>query len=141
MIDNLEERRARGHQVVREMFGDQWHARYVAAISGNVFGAEAGRMTLEFAFAENWARPGLDRKSRSMVIIGALIAQGRQDELRNHIRAGLNNGITVEELEQIILQTIPYCGFPAGSQALEAAAAVLKERGETVITANDVEIL
>ena len=111
MIDNLEERRARGHQVVREMFGDQWHARYVAAISGNVFGAEAGRMTLEFAFAENWAR------------------------------AGLNNGITVEELEQIILQTIPYCGFPAGSQALEAAAVVLKERGETVITANDVEIL
>ena len=62
MIDNLEERSARGHQVVREMFGDQWHARYVAAISGNVFGAEA-------------------------------------------------------------------------------AAAVLKERGETVITANDVEIL
>jgi 4-carboxymuconolactone decarboxylase len=137
MIDDLNERRARGHQVLREMFGDKWQAAYESGIEGNGFGAEAGRMALEFAFAETWGRPGLDRKSRSMVVIGALIAQGKPDELRNHIRAGLNNGITVEELELIILQTIPYCGFPACAQALEAAAVVLKERGLDVTTAKD----
>jgi 4-carboxymuconolactone decarboxylase len=137
MMDDLKERRARGHQVLREMFGDTWQAAYEAGITGTGFGAEAGRMALEFAFAETWGRPGLDRKSRSMVVIGALIAQGKPDELRNHIRAGLNNGITVDELEQIILQTIPYCGFPAASQALEAAAVVLKERGQQVTTAKD----
>jgi len=137
MMDDLKERKARGHQVLREMFGDTWQAAYEAGITGTGFGAEAGRMALEFAFAETWGRPGLDRKSRSMVVIGALIAQGKPDELRNHIRAGLNNGITVDELEQIILQTIPYCGFPAASQALEAAAVVLKERGQQVTTAKD----
>jgi 4-carboxymuconolactone decarboxylase len=137
MLDNLDERRARGHQVLREMFGDKWQQAYAAAIAGTGFGAEAGRMALEFAFAETWARPGLDRRSRSLVVIGALIAQGKPDELKNHIRAGLNNGITVEELELVILQTIPYCGFPAASQALEAAAFVLKERGLTVETAKD----
>jgi 4-carboxymuconolactone decarboxylase len=137
MMDDLKERRARGHQVIREMFGDQWQAAYEAGIAGTGFGSEAGRMALEFAFAETWGRPGLDRKSRSMVVIGALIAQGKPDELRNHIRAGLNNGITVDELEQIILQTAPYCGFPAVSQALEAAAVVLKERGLQVTTAKD----
>ena len=137
MLDNLDERRARGHQVLREMFGDKWQQAYAAGIAGTGFGAEAGRMALEFAFAETWARPGLDRRSRSLVVIGALIAQGKPDELKNHIRAGLNNGITVEELELVILQTIPYCGFPAASQALEAAAYVLKERGLTVETAKD----
>jgi 4-carboxymuconolactone decarboxylase len=137
MINDLEERKARGHQVLREMFGEKWQKAYEAGTTGTGFGSEAGRMALEFAFAENWARPGLDRRSRSLVVIGALIAQGKPDELKNHIRAGLNNGITVEELELVILQTIPYCGFPAGSQALEAAAFVLKERGLTVETAKD----
>jgi 4-carboxymuconolactone decarboxylase len=137
MLDNLDERRARGHQVLREMFGDKWQQAYAAGIAGSGFGAEAGRMALEFAFAETWGRPGLDRRSRSLVVIGALIAQGKHDELKNHIRAGLNNGITVEELELVILQTVPYCGFPAASQALEAAAFVLKERGLTVETAKD----
>lgn len=141
MIENLEERRARGHQVLREMFGEKWQQAYQAAISGNGFGSEVGRMALEFAFAENWARPGLDRRSRSLVVIGALIAQGKADELKNHIRAGLNNGISVEEIELIILQTVPYCGFPAASQALEAASTVLRERGLVVETAKDRGIL
>lgn len=141
MIDNLEQRRARGKQVLQEMFGEKFLAGYEAVISGDGFGSEAGRMALEFAFAETWGNPALDRKLRSCVIIGALIAQGRSDELKNHIRAGFSNGISEKELEQIILQCIPYCGFPAGSQALEAAAQVLKERGEQVTTAKERGIL
>lgn len=141
MMDNLEERRARGRQVLREMFGEKFLAGYEAGIAADGFGAEAGRMALEFAFAETWGNPALERKSRSFVIIGALIAQGKPDELKNHIRAGLNNGITVKELEQAIVQTVPYCGFPAASQALEAAAFVLKERGIDITTAKDRGIL
>ena len=141
MIENLEERRARGRQVLREMFGEKFLAGYEAGISGTGFGSEAGRMALEFAFAETWGNPALPRKSRSFVIIGALIALGKPDELRNHIRAGLNNGITVDELEQVILQTVPYCGFPAAAQALEAAHHVLKERGIHTVTAKDRGIL
>jgi 4-carboxymuconolactone decarboxylase len=137
MADGLDDRKARGHELLREMFGDKWQAAFEVGIAGSGFGAEAGRMALEFAFAETWARPGLDRRSRSLVTIGALIAQGKPDELKNHIRAGLNNGITIVELEQAIMQTIPYCGFPAASQALEAAAFVLKERGLNVETAKD----
>ncbi len=141
MIDDLNERRARGRKVVQEMFGDKFLAGYEAAIDSDGFGAEAGRMALEFAFAETWGNPALARKSRSFLIIGALIALGKPDELKNHIRAGLNNGITVEELEQAILQTAPYCGFPAAGQALEAAQHVLKERGIAVTTAKDRGIL
>jgi 4-carboxymuconolactone decarboxylase len=137
MIDNLEERRARGRQVIREMFGEKFAAGYEAGITGEGFGKEAGRMALEFAFAENWGNPKLDRKSRSLVILGALIALGKGDELKNHIRAGLNNGITIDELEQVILQTIPYVGFVFGAEALQAAGAVLKERGVDVKTAKD----
>jgi 4-carboxymuconolactone decarboxylase len=141
MMDNLEERRARGRQVLREMFGEKFLAGYEAAIAGTGFGSEVGRMALEFAFAETWGNPALARKSRSFVIIGALIAQGKPDELKNHIRGGLNNGITVDEIEQAIVQTIPYCGFPAAGQALEAAAAVLKERGVDITTAKERGIL
>ena len=137
MIDNLEERRARGRQVLREMLGEKFLTGYEAAMKGQEFGAEAARMALEFAFAETWGNPALARKSRSFVIIGALIALGKRDELKNHVQAGLNNGISVEELEQAILQTVPYCGFPAAGQALECAQQVLKERGVAVTTAKD----
>ena len=141
MMDNLEERRARGRQVIREMFGEQFLAGYEAGIGGEGFGAEAGRMALEFAFAETWGNPALERKSRSFVIIGALIAQGKTDELKNHMRAGLNNGITVKELEQVVLQIVPYCGFPAAAQALESAHVVLQERGIATTSAKERGIL
>lgn len=137
MIDNLDERRARGRQVLREMFGEKFLAGYEAGIAGDGFGSDVGRMALEFAFAETWGNPALERRCRSFVIIGALIALGKPAELKNHIRGGLNNGITVKELEQAIMQTVPYCGLPAAGQALEAAAAVLKERGLDVTTANE----
>jgi 4-carboxymuconolactone decarboxylase len=137
MINNLEERRARGRQVLKEMFGDKFLASYEEGMGSDGFGAEAGRMALEFAFAETWGNPALDRKSRSFVVIGALIAQGWGAELKNHIRAGLNNGITVQELEQAILQIVPYCGFAAAAQALESAHAVLKERGIATTSAKE----
>lgn len=137
MMDDLEKRRALGLEVIREMFGEKFLAGYTAAIESSGFGSEAARMALEFSFAETWGQPELKKRERSMVIIGALTALGKADELKNHLRAGLNNGISVKELEAIILQTIPYVGFVLGAEALQAASAVLKERGMDVKDAKD----
>ncbi|MGE0388372.1 MAG: carboxymuconolactone decarboxylase family protein [Gammaproteobacteria bacterium] len=140
-MDDLQARRDLGRKVIREMLGEQFAAAYEAGITGNGFCSDAGRMALEFAFAETWGQPGLDRKSRSMVILGALIALGKAPELRNHVRAALNNGITVPELEQIILQTLPYVGFVLGAEAMQVAGEVLKERGMDVKTSKDLGTL
>lgn len=128
-MSELDQRREVGRQVLRDMFGEAFLAGFEQAANSNAFGAKTARLALEFAFAETWGDPALDKKSRSMVTIGALIALGKPDELKNHVRAGLSNGLTVAELEAVILQTVPYVGFPAVAQALEAAMAVLKERG------------
>jgi 4-carboxymuconolactone decarboxylase len=137
MMDDLEKRRALGLQVVREMFGEKFLAGYQSALDSDEFGCEAARMALEFSFAETWGQPELKKRERSFVILGALIALGKGDELKNHIRAGLTNGITVKELEAVIMQTIPYVGFVHGAEALQAASAVLKERGMDIKDSKD----
>jgi 4-carboxymuconolactone decarboxylase len=129
MMDALEQRREKGRQVLRDMFGEAFLASFEQAAKSNDFGAKAARLALEFAFAETWGDHALDKKYRSMVTMGALIALGRSDELKNHVRAGLNNGLTVAEIEAVILQTLPYVGFPAIAQAQEATMVVLAERG------------
>ena len=142
MANEIEARYERGYDVLRKMFDDKFAETYRKRVEAGGFGSRAGRMALEFAFAENWAaEEGLNRKERSIAVISALIAQGREDELKNHYRAGFNNGLTVEEVESLILQLIPYCGFPAGAQAMEAAAAVLKEKGMDVTTSKDSGLL
>lgn len=137
MASEIEARYEKAYKVLTEMFGEKWVAGYKGHVAKGGFGTRAGTMALEFAFAENWAAPGLPRRERSIAVISALIAQGRGDELKNHFRAGISNGLTAQDIEDIILQLIPYCGFPAGSQALEAAAAVLKEKGMDVMTAKE----
>ncbi len=128
-MDALEQRKEVGRQVLRDMFGEQFLAGFEQAANSTGFGAKTARLALEFAFAETWGDDALEKKYRSMVTIGALIALGKSDELKNHVRAGLSNGLSVKELEAVILQTVPYVGFPAVAQALEASMAVLKERG------------
>jgi len=68
-------------------------------------------------------------KYRSAVVIATLVAQRQTAELKNHVRFGLNNGLSVVELQEIIIQTLPYVGFPAISSALAATIEVLRERG------------
>jgi len=128
-MTTLEQRKELGRQVLLDMFGERFLAGFDQAVNSTGFGSKAARLALEFAFAETWGDPALEKKHRSMVTIGALIALGKSDELKNHVRAGLTNGLTVAELEAVILQTVPYVGFPAVAQALEASMAVLKERG------------
>ncbi|MBK5010943.1 hypothetical protein IAE33_002803 [Pseudomonas sp. S60] len=114
--------------MVRMMGPEFAKAMEVNAGSGG-FAADVGKMAVEFAFGAVWSRPGLELKHRSAVVIGALIASRQPDELRNHLRFGLNNGLSVEEIQEIIIQTLPYVGFPAVSSALGVAIEVLRERG------------
>lgn len=80
------------------------------------------------AWGDIWSRPGLDRRSRSVSVITSLIAHGHHEELAMHLRAGLRNGLTVEEITEIILQTAVYSGVPAANTAFRIANEVFAEQ-------------
>jgi 4-carboxymuconolactone decarboxylase len=125
----LDKRLEAGQQVVREMLGESFLQGMAAHMSSGGFGSEAARLAFGSAFADTWARPGLERKYRSMIVMAALIALRTPEEYKNHVRAALNNGCTVAEIEEVIIQLIPYVGFPTVSVALTAAGQVLREKG------------
>ena len=118
-----------GHELMVSMMGPEFAAALEANASSGAFGADVGRMAIEFAFGSVWNRPGLERKHRSAVTIAALIATRQTAELKNHLRFGLDNGLSVQEIQEIIIQTLPYLGFPVIATALGAAIEVLRERG------------
>jgi 4-carboxymuconolactone decarboxylase len=116
----------RGMAVRREVLGD-----------AHVDRSEAARtpLTDDFqdyitrcAWGEVWTRPGLDRRTRSCITIAMLIALGRDEELAMHLRAALRNGVTEEELREVLLQSAVYCGVPAANNAFRIAAEVLSPR-------------
>jgi 4-carboxymuconolactone decarboxylase len=87
------------------------------------------QLTTEYCWDEIWNRPGLDRRSRSILNLGMIAALNRPHELKIHIRGALNNGITKEELREIFLQISVYCGMPAGIDSFRLAKEVFKEMG------------
>jgi 4-carboxymuconolactone decarboxylase len=89
-------------------------------------GAEAAvaDLALEFVFGKIWSREGLDRKQRSLVTIGALIALRQTAELQNHFRIALTNGLSMAEIEEAIVQMAPYAGFPAAWSAAGVLASM-----------------
>lgn len=86
-------------------------------------------LVTEFAFGAVWSRPGLDRRSRSILNIGMLAALNRPDALAGHIRAGITNGLTVEEVRECVLQVAAYAGLPAGLASMKVARQVFTEMG------------
>ncbi len=123
----MESAKESGRRVVREMMGEDVLEAMENHAAAGEFGSAAAELALENAFGDIWARPGLDRRSRSLVTLGILMAQGQPEELKNHVRIGLANGLTAKEIEEVLLQGIPYSGFPAYSVASRAALAVLRE--------------
>ena len=118
-----------GLEVRREVLG----AAYVdKSIDGaNDFTMAFQRITTEWAWGYDWARPGLDRKSRSILNLGMLTALNRPQELKLHVRAAITNGVTVEEIKEALMQATIYCGVPAGLDAFRSANEVLTELGLT----------
>jgi 4-carboxymuconolactone decarboxylase len=118
----------RGMRVRREVLGDE---HVDAAVERTTeFTADFQDFITRYAWGEIWARPGLDRKTRSCITLTALVALGRLDELEMHVRAAVRNGLTPEEIGEIFLQSAVYCGVPAANSAFAVARRVLSERGE-----------
>ena len=117
----------RGMEVRRAVLGDEHVDR--AAARATDFTADFQDLITRYAWGEIWTRPGLDRRTRSCITLTALVAGGHDQELAMHVRAALRNGLTPEEIKEVLLQTAIYCGVPAANSAFAIAQEVLAEEG------------
>lgn len=115
----------RGMAVRREVLGDAYVEQ--AGVRAAEFGRDFQTLITEFAWGDVWTRPGLDRRSRSMIAMTALIAHGHHEELGLHIRAALRNGLSRDEINEVLLQSAVYCGVPAANTAFRIARDVFAE--------------
>jgi 4-carboxymuconolactone decarboxylase len=115
----------RGMKIRREVLGDAHVDDAVARTTD--FTADFQDLITRYAWGEIWTRPGLDRRMRSAITLTALIAGGRFDELPMHVGAALRNGLSHEEIKEVLLQSAIYCGVPAANTAFAVAARVLEE--------------
>jgi 4-carboxymuconolactone decarboxylase len=122
---NDDEHRAEGMQVRREVLGDEHVDRAIAGTTP--FTADFQDLITRYAWGEIWTRPGLDRRMRSAITLTALTALGHHHELAMHVRAALRNGLTPEEIKEVLLQAAIYCGVPAANRAFAIAQEVLAE--------------
>jgi 4-carboxymuconolactone decarboxylase len=131
MTDNRNETIAelfdRGLALRREVLGPEYVDKSLNA--ANDFMMAFQRLTTEWCWGYAWTRPGLDRKTRSLVNLAMLTALNRSPEIKLHVRGALNNGVTVDEIKEVLIHATIYCGIPAGLDAFKAANDVLKEVG------------
>jgi len=122
-----DETHERGMTTRREVLGD---AHVDAAIAGTTpFTAEFQELITRYAWGEIWSRSGLDRRTRSCITLTALVALNHHHELAMHVRAALRNGLTADEIKEVLLQSAVYCGVPAANRAFAIAQEVLNEEG------------
>ena len=117
----------KGLKIRREVLGPDY-------VDGSLAGADDfmmafQRITTEWCWGYAWSRDGLDRKTRSMLNLAMLTALGKPVELKLHVKGALANGVSVEEIKEILLHATVYCGIPAGLDAFKAAHEVLKAEG------------
>src|SRR5918996_4174001 len=112
-------------EVRREVLGDEHVDEAISRTTE--FTAEFQDFITRYAWGEIWARPGLDRRTRSAITLTALVALNREPELALHLRAALRNGLTREEIKEVLLQTAIYCGVPAANAAFAVFQQVLQE--------------
>jgi 4-carboxymuconolactone decarboxylase len=118
----------RGMKVRREVLGDE---HVDAAIERTTdFTADFQDLITRYAWGEIWTRPGLDRRTRSCITLTALVALGKVEELEMHVRAALRNGLTQDEIKEVLLQSAIYCGVPAANSAFAVAQGVLAAQEE-----------
>lgn len=125
----MDERSEYGQKIFGELMGEKKAAAFREHVSSTGFASEIWRLARDFAFADIWGREGLERKHRSLVTLGILIATRQTLELKNHIRIAVRNGLTVRELEEVLLQCLPCLGFPPVATAATAMIETLQELG------------
>jgi 4-carboxymuconolactone decarboxylase len=115
----------RGMKIRREVLGDEHVDRAIENSTEHT--AAFQEFITRYAWGEVWARPGLDRRTRSSITLTALVALGRFDELAMHIRGARRNGLSDEEIGEVLLHTAVYCGVPAANSAFKVFQRVLAE--------------
>ena len=119
------ERYHKGLETRREVLGKEHVDRAQANLTE--FNAPFQEFITRYAWGEIWERAGLTRRERSLITLAMLVALNREPEFRMHIRAALNNGVTTEEIREVLIHAGIYCGLPAANAAIQAAEQVIKE--------------
>lgn len=117
----------KGLDVRRDVLGAEYVDNSIAKADDFMMAFQ--NITTEWCWGYAWTRPGLERKTRSMLNLAMLTALGKPAELKLHVKGALTNGVTVEEIKEILLHATVYCGIPAGLEAFKAAHEVLKAEG------------
>lgn len=122
------DRHQTGMKIRREVLGD----RHVdgAEAAADPFTAEFQDLITRYAWGEIWSRPGLSGQTRSLLTIALLVALNRPEELRMHLRAAANNGVTQSEIKEVLLHCAVYCGLPSANAAFHLAQEVFEEPQE-----------
>jgi 4-carboxymuconolactone decarboxylase len=117
----------KGLAIRREVLGDEYVDSSLA--NADEFMTALQRITTEWAWGYIWSRPGLDRRSRSLMNLAMLTALGKPHELQLHVKGALANGVTVDEIKEALLHAAVYCGLPAALEAFRATHEVLVREG------------
>jgi 4-carboxymuconolactone decarboxylase len=123
---NDDERYAAGMEVRRAVLGAEHVERATSRITGLT--NEFQDLITRYAWGEIWTRPGLPRHTRSLLTIAMMVALNRREELELHLRAAKNNGVTLDEIKEVLMQTAIYCGVPAANGAFHLAQQVLADQ-------------
>ena len=121
-----DERAKNGLQTRRAVLGADYVDKAMAQV--DEFNEEFVELLNTYCWNDIWNRPGLPRKMRSVLNLGMLVALGKEHELKLHINGALNNGLTKDEIKEVLLQTAIYCGVPAAVVAFRAAREVFRDR-------------
>ena len=112
----------------KQVMGEDFVARAFDGVTA--FTAPLQEHITRSAWGDVWQRPGLDLKTRSLVTVAMLTALGKQNELKGHVRGALNNGATVQEIQEVLLHATVYCGVPTAVEAFRSAAEVVGAAGQ-----------
>jgi 4-carboxymuconolactone decarboxylase len=115
----------KGLKVRKEVLGEDYVNKSIAG--ADEFTRTMAEWSTEFCWGALWTRPGLDRKTRSLINLAMLSALGKTHELKLHVRGVLTNGVTVEEIKEVLLQVAVYCGVPAGMDSFRNAREAIKD--------------
>jgi 4-carboxymuconolactone decarboxylase len=121
-----DERAKDGLRTRREVLGADYVDKAMASVDG--FNEEFVELLNTYCWNDIWNRPGLPRKTRSVLNLGMLVALGKEHELKLHINGALNNGLSKDEIKEVLLQTAIYCGVPAAVVAFRCAREVFRDR-------------
>ncbi len=115
----------RGLKIRKEVLGEDYVNKSIAGADD--FTRTMAEWSTEFCWGALWARPGLDRRSRSIANLSMISALNRPNELKLHVKAAVKNGVTRDEIKEVLLQVAVYCGVPAGIDSFRIAREAFKE--------------